>query len=205
VASLRRGHDLGSKRPGWRYPSAQWLCDAERLADLDDKLPAILTGEALPANPGEAITLAHMCQQYKKRYIAAIRLYADAFAVEPKLAADLNTQYRYDAACSAALAAAGQGEDAHLLPDKAAAMFRRWALSWLRDDLSAYANLAGQNNPAMKLTIQQRLAHWRRDPDLASVRDPQSLDCLPDNERLAWQALWREVEESARRLTPNKN
>jgi hypothetical protein len=37
-----------------------------------------------------------------------------------------------------------------LLPDKVAAMFRRWALGWLRDDLTVYANLAGQNNPAAK-------------------------------------------------------
>jgi hypothetical protein len=29
-----------------------------------------------------------------------------------------------------------------LLPDKVAAMFRRWALAWLRDDLTAYTKFA---------------------------------------------------------------
>jgi hypothetical protein len=46
-------------------------------------------------------------------------------------------------------------------------MFRNWALGWLRDDLKAYARLAGQNNPTVKQAIQQRLTHWRSDPDLA--------------------------------------
>jgi serine/threonine-protein kinase len=91
------------------------------------------------------------------------------------------------------LAAAGQGEDAQLLPDKIAAMFRRWALGWLRDDLTAYSKIAEQNNPAVKRAIQQRLAHWQHDPDLASVRDRPALDRLPDNERAAWQALWADV------------
>jgi serine/threonine-protein kinase len=141
-----------------------------------------------------------MCQQHKKRHVAAARLYADAFADEPRLASDLNQQHRYDAACSAALAAAGQGEDARPLPDKVVAMFRRWALRWLRDDLTAYTKFADQNNPALKQSIRQRLAHWRDDPDLASVRDPERFGRLADDERAAWQALWREVDELAKRL-----
>jgi hypothetical protein len=56
------------------------------------------------------------------------------------------------------------------------------------------------NNPRLSQVIQQRLAHWQRDPDLASVRDPQALDRLSDNERAAWQALWREVDELAKRV-----
>jgi hypothetical protein len=79
-------------------------------------------------------------------------------------------------------------------------MFRRWALGWLRNDLTAYTKLAQQNNPAAEQLIQQRLTHWRRDPDLESVRDPAALDRLPDNERAAWQALWRDVDELAKRV-----
>jgi Flp pilus assembly protein TadD len=201
LASLTRGHELGSKQPGGRYPSAQWVRDAERMLVLDKKLPAILQGEVTPSNSGEAIALATLCQQpYKKHYAASARLYADAFADEPKLVADPNAWHRYNAACVATLAAAGQGEDARLLPDKAACMFRRWALDWLRDDLTAYANLAGQDNPAMKQLIQQRLVHWKGDSDLVSVRDAKALDHLPENERIAWQGLWRDVDELLKRV-----
>jgi tetratricopeptide (TPR) repeat protein len=202
LASYRRGHELGSRRPVWRYPSPQWVRDAERMVELEKKLRAILQGEAAPASADEAVSLAQMCQQpYKKLYAASARLYSNAFVFDPKLAADLNQEHRYNAACSSALAAASQGEDTAALPDKTAAMFRRWALSWLRDDLTAYAELAVLNNPASNEMIQQRMAHWRSDADLASVRDPQALDRLPDIERAAWHALWRDVDELANRTT----
>jgi serine/threonine-protein kinase len=140
-----------------------------------------------------------MCQQpYQKRYAASARLYAEAFALDPKSAADLNLQHRYAAACSAALAAAGPGEAARSLPHKSGAMFRRWALGWLRDDLTAYAKLAERNNPEVNKAIQQQLAHWRSDADLVSVRDPRALDRLTEIERAAWLALWRDVDELAK-------
>lgn len=77
-------------------------------------------------------------------------------------------------------------------------MFRGWALGRLRDDLQAYARFAQQNDPKVKQSIQQTLAHWRHDPDLASVRDPQALERLPEPERAAWQSLWRDVDELAK-------
>jgi serine/threonine-protein kinase len=189
---------LPSSHPQQRLATQQ-LRDCERYLVLDGKLPAIIQGVTSPANPGEALTLAQMCQQHKRRHVAAARLYADAFAAEPKLAADLGQQHRYNAACSAALAAEGEGEDARLLPDKVVTMFRHWALGWLRADLTAYAKLAEQNNPTVKQAILQRLAHWRQDPDLASVRER-----LPDNERAAWRALWRDVDELTKKVEPTR-
>jgi tetratricopeptide (TPR) repeat protein len=32
LAEYKRGHELGSKRPDWRYPSAEWVHEAEQLA-----------------------------------------------------------------------------------------------------------------------------------------------------------------------------
>ena len=86
---------------------------------------------------------------------------------DPQSGADLSQQHRYNAACSAVLAAAGQGADARLLPDKVVFMFRRWAVCWLRDDLRAYAKLAARNAPQANQAIQQWLTHWRSDTDLA--------------------------------------
>jgi Tfp pilus assembly protein PilF len=199
--ATRRALEVLPRDDPRRRNALQQLQQCERLLVLDRKLSAVLTGEAAPANPGETVALASMCRQpYQKRYAASARLYADAFAAEPRLAADLNQQHRYNAACSAALAAAGQGADARLLPDRVAVMFRGWALAWLRDDLKAYAGLARQANPSVRQTVRQRLLHWRADPDLASVRRPQVLDRLPENERAAWRALWRDVDELSQRL-----
>ena len=55
----------------------------------------------------------------------------------------------------------------------------------------------------LRQVIQQRLAHWRSDPDLASVRDRQSLDRLHEDERAEWQALWRDVDELAKQVATN--
>jgi hypothetical protein len=42
--------------------------------------------------------------------------------------------------------------------------------------------------------VRQRLAQWQKDADLASVRDKEALDRLPEDERAAWQRLWDDVE-----------
>ena len=41
LAELKRGHELGSKSPNWRYPSAQRVREIERLVELDRKLPGV--------------------------------------------------------------------------------------------------------------------------------------------------------------------
>jgi hypothetical protein len=82
------------------------------------------------------------------------------------------------------------------LPNKVAVMSRRCTLGWLCDEVTTYA----KNNPAMKEVIQQQLAQWRRDSDLGSVRDGRALERLPENERTAWQALWRDVDELLTRV-----
>src|SRR5439155_24808782 len=109
VPEFRLGHELGSKNPRWLYPSAQWLRNAERLAQLDMRLPRILKGEDRPADAAERVQLGWLCQQqYKQLNAAAARFYAEAFAAEPKLADDDSTNHRYNAACAAARASSGQ-------------------------------------------------------------------------------------------------
>jgi Tfp pilus assembly protein PilF len=199
---LKRGHELGSKVPGWPNPSAQWVRMCEHLLELDRKLAAILRGETKPAHAAESLELANLCQQhYKRFYATAARFYADAFAADPKLAADKGQQHRYNAACSAALAAAGQGEDARSLPDKDAQRLRQQALDWLRADLAAYAKLAERDEPAAKQTVRQKMVHWQQNADLASVRDRDALDRLPEAERMAWYQLWDDVTGLLKKVT----
>jgi tetratricopeptide (TPR) repeat protein len=135
---LKRGHALGSRNPGWRYPSAEWLREAERLVGLDTKLPQLLKGEAKPANAAECLEIAVLCGHYKKLPVAAVRFFQDAFADQPGLADDLRTRHRYNAACYAALAGCGQGKDADPLDAQEGARLRNQALDWLRADLTAW-------------------------------------------------------------------
>jgi hypothetical protein len=115
----------------------------ERLLELDEQLPAFLEGKITPAGPGERIELAVLCS-LKGLHRAAVRFYEEAFAAQPKLAGYLNPGHRYNAACAAALAGCGQGQDAAKLDDKERAGLRRQALDWLRADLEAWRRLLDQ-------------------------------------------------------------
>src|SRR5262249_2383163 len=144
------------------------------------------------------LELGWICQRPNKRlHVAATRFAADAFAADPNLANDFRKQHRYHAACSAALAAAGQGADARLLSDEDVPALRRQALTWLRADLAVYARVA-KTDPKQKEAVRKRLAHWQQDAHLASVRDPAALDLLPEEERAAWRRLWDDVESLRR-------
>jgi serine/threonine protein kinase/Tfp pilus assembly protein PilF len=191
--SLRLGHGLGSPRPApaWPYRSAEWVRAAERFAVLADKLPMFLSGEAQPANVAESIALAQLCHFQKKEHGAAC-FYARAFAAQPALAADLNNQNRYNAACTAALAGCRKGEDASQLKDKECAGLRKQALDWLRADLAGYTGLLGQGFSQNNAAVQHRLRRWQQDAYLANVRG-DALARLPESERKAWQKLWADV------------
>jgi eukaryotic-like serine/threonine-protein kinase len=193
LGPLKQGHALGSQRPDWRYPSDRSVRQCESLLALDRRLAAVLKGAEV-ANTIERLQLAWLCQQpFKGLYRASARLYADAFAAEPKLADDLRKpRHRDCAARAAARAAAGQGRDACNLDDRERSRLRRQAQDWLRADLAAYTQLAEKGKEDRQL-VQQRLARWQQDTDLATLRDEKALAALPEKERMAWRQLWADV------------
>jgi serine/threonine-protein kinase len=192
LVSFRRGHEMGTKRPGWPYPSAAWVHEAANLAALEVKLTAFLQGSFSPTDAAQRLGLVTVCQA-KKLHAAAVRLSADAFAADPKLAADLRAAHRYNAACFAAMAASGQGEDARKLKGGERLELRRRALTWLRADLAAYTRLHDGGPSADRPFVQQRMTHWQMDPDLAGLRDAAALAKLPTEERAACAKLWAGV------------
>jgi hypothetical protein len=194
VAELRRGHELGSRNPHWKHPSAQWLRQAEHLARLDDRLPDVLAGKDHPKDAAERLGFARVCQLHLQNYAVATCFYSDAFAGEPRLADDLDAQHRYNAACAAALAAAGLGKDAGKLDAKERGILRQKALAWLRADLKAYRQRLEKSADRSGPMIAQRMRQWLQATDLAGVRAPEALARLPEAERAPWQQFWQEVE-----------
>ena len=204
VQEIRLGHELGSRNPSWPHPSAQWLRNAERLAQLDMRLPKILKGEDRPADAAERVQLGWLCQQqYKQLNAAAARFYAEAFAAEPKLADDDSANHRYNAACAAALASSGQGKDADKLDEKERARLRQQTLAWLRADLAAWRKILDKEPVKARPFVRQSMQHWQQDTDLAGVRG-DALAKLPETERQDWRKLWQEVEELGKRAADSK-
>ncbi len=199
LVALRRGHVLGSKRPGWSYPSGRGVREAERRVELDAKLPAVLRGEIRPANASEAAQLALLCLSFKRRPAAAARLYQETFSADPKLALHLDLGHRYNAACAAALAGCGQGEDAGTLGAMDRLHWRRQALTWLRADLRAWRHLLDRDPLKARPAVAKQMQHWLADPDFSVVRGPDALGRLSPEERAAWARLWADVSALAAR------
>jgi tetratricopeptide (TPR) repeat protein len=199
VEELRVGHALGCRRPGWRYPSAEWVRNAERLANLDARLPDVLKGKAQPADAAERLALAELCVTYKKLHAASARWFAEAFAAQPALADDLSSGNRYNAACAAALAGCGQGKDADGLDEKKRAALRHQARDWLRADLAAWNRLLDQDADKARPVVVQQMCHWQVDADFAGVRGEAALAKLPEQERPGWQKLWTDVADTLAR------
>jgi serine/threonine protein kinase/tetratricopeptide (TPR) repeat protein len=192
VAAFRRSHELGAKQPGWNHRAADEVKRAERLAELDRRLPDVLGGN-VPSSAAETLEFARLCGlPCKQQHAAAARLFAAAFSVEAKLAADLSASNRYQAACCAALAGCGQGQDSPPAQEPCAAL-RRQALEWLRADLERWSRQSDDADPRSRRAAQVALTRWRENPDLAGLREPAELRKRPQTEREAWRKLWTDV------------
>jgi serine/threonine protein kinase/WD40 repeat protein/tetratricopeptide (TPR) repeat protein len=196
LEARRRGHELGRGRPGWRYPSGQWVKRSERLLALDRRLPGVLAGQ--DAGPAEQANLAELCLQYKGRYADAALLYGKAFAASPGLAEALSLPHRYNAACAAALAGCGQGAGAGGLSAAEKARLRGQARDWLAASLVGIGKHLA-DHPASARDIEGGLRSWLAEPRLSGVRDAKGLAGLPDEERRRWAELWGEVRDLMRR------
>jgi hypothetical protein len=184
---------LGSKQGGWSYPSAEWDRQGERLVSVAPCLPAVLKGEHQPADSSERLAFGEMAY-CSKHYAASVRLYATVLEADPKLADDLKTGHRYNAACSAALAGTCKGDDDPPPEEAEKAKLRQQARDWLRADLVLRGQQLEAGTDSARREVRAKLEHWKTDRDLAGVRDPEALDKLPDEEWQAWRAFWGEVD-----------
>jgi serine/threonine-protein kinase len=155
-------------------------------------LPAFLAGNHQPRDNDERLALQGVCQ-FEGRHAAAARLYADAFAADPALAADRGRTHRYYAARAAAQAGCGRGTDAAGLGPAERARWRRQALEWLRADLAAWVQVLDGDSAPARGRVRSALILWRDDPDLSCVREAAELDHLAPDEQKEFLALWADL------------
>jgi serine/threonine-protein kinase len=144
--------------------------------------------------------------QFTNRTHALARLYADAFAADPRLAEDPSAGHRFRAARAAALVGCGRGADATGLGEQDRSRWRKQARQWLREELAAW-DKSLDSSPAARTLAGRTLARWRADPDLAGLRAPAELARLSADERKDCLALWAEFDDVFRRagsFTPNR-
>ena len=198
---VRRGPGGTSPRPRAGLAAArlalslgEWVRDAERMAALDARLPAVLKGDDHPADAAEGLTFAQLCTD-RKLHAAAARLYAEALQADPKLGrrspgpAPPTTPPappRWPAA------AKGRTTLRPMRPREPSCAARPSTGS--RPSWRPGPRSSRTASPTARATVRLVLEHWKADPDLAGVRDEAELAKLPEAERQAWHALWAEVE-----------
>ncbi len=153
----------------------------------------LAAGRANPATPAEAIEFAEFVSRPpRRRYVVAVRLYGWVFAADPALADDLKNGHRYNAACIALRAAAGKDEEMTAFGVEEWGYLTGLARKWLRANLAQLTSQA--KDPKRSQEVRERLTYWKKDADLASVRDPAWLAAMPPANRKAWEAFWGDVD-----------
>jgi len=201
IAEYRRAFTLGYPEATARHQTC------ERLLALRPKFADLLAGYAQPTNNGERLVLADLCNQpFERCYARAAQLYVDAFAADPRLANDSSgSEQRLNAACAAALAGCGHGQDAERLEKAERAWLRGKALGWLQAELLSWKRRAARTqNQQDRSAVRRALLAWQRRRALEGVRDPIALEKLPDVERLAWRNLWQEVQITLAEAEPRR-
>jgi serine/threonine-protein kinase len=201
LAEYRRGDELGKRRPGWSYPSAEWVSQAERASALAERLPAVLSGKERITAASDRVEFAHVAHALKS-YRAAARLYAEALREQNNLLDD--GALRWEAACATAQAGCERGVGEPRADADERAVLRCQARDWLRAGITAWrraidSGVAGSRRAAV-VDLQQAQA----DPDLAGVRDPAALALLPEAEQIEWRKLWMEVDALLDRARANR-
>jgi tetratricopeptide (TPR) repeat protein len=193
-AEAKRGGDEEAARAFLKvrllYPPGSPRAQAAQRFLMAKRLPVLLSGEARPADNAERLAFARIAHE-QKHYPFAARLWAEALAGNPQLGDGRRTQHRYHAACSAALAAAGQGKGE--APLAAKAKLRGQALEWLKADLTAWADLLASGAPQARAAVVKALRHWQKNTDLVGLRDREALAKLPAEDRAACERLWADV------------
>jgi serine/threonine-protein kinase len=201
LASYRRGHVLGSKQPGWRYASAEWVRHSEQLVALDFLLSKVLKGEAQVADASALMELARFAAQQKRMFAATSGLFQESFRAHPEwidarappAPNGLPFTNRRFAAATAAMAGAGVGDGAGLSQETRSA-WRRQSRDWLREEIGSWARRLDGATLEGTTEIGKLIADLHADGWLAPVRGAAALARLSDDERKEWLRLWDDVE-----------
>lgn len=197
LVELRHGHELGMKRANWGYPSAQWIAEAERFAALEAKLPDMIGGNLASSDMVDKAAWGELCRR-KKLYVRAATFLAEAIE-QSSFTGRAGEQLRYDAACAAALAAGGHGEEGAELELTQRCRWARQSVDWLRANLNDYSNLIETQQVRDIAAMARSLRQWQTDPKLAAIREPEFGCMLPNEEQQMLRSFWEAVESLRKR------
>ena len=165
-----------------------------------NRLPAVIRGDDKPKDAAERLALAYIAY-YMEHFGASARLFTGPFQSDPQLAEDMTAQNRYNAACAAALAAAGKGNDKPPSEPQRPGGGSRPSTGSRRISPTGPSR-PSPVRPRRTLLVKETLVHWKADADLAAIRDEQSLNSLPEDQQKACRSLWADVDMLLKTIVP---
>jgi serine/threonine-protein kinase len=191
AASTGKALELFAADDPLRPQAERQLKRTQLVLGVEEQLPLVLEGKK-KASGQELADSARVCLEFLRRYPTAVQLYRQAFQSKPG-GETLAGRYRFLAARAAALAGAGQGDEAAGLSADERAGMRAQARAWFRADLDHYARQLPQAQPALVLYLIEELAQRLNERDLAGLRDEKALAGLAPEEQRAWQQVWADT------------
>jgi tetratricopeptide (TPR) repeat protein len=156
----------------------------KELFDCEGRLDDVLAGKQ-QVTPRRRRLCATVCL-VKRRYLEAVRLFDEAFALEPPQDDDV-----FAAACAASRAAEQAAGD---MPAAERTGLRNKAIAWMRADVAAWSKvLDSSGKEADRVRLLRSVYPWRREPNLAPIRDADAIRALPPEQQAQCRALWRDV------------
>lgn len=199
VASYKEAIRLDGTNAGFTASlarAARWKALTPRIAD-------VAAGRKKPDSPREALEFAEICRQPdQKRYVAAMRLVAEALVTEPTLVENLADSQRYAAAQSAISGVTGTDADMTVFGIEEWGQLTDLAHQLLRADLAIWTERA-EDKQTWADAVRGRLSIWLSDPHFDPVRDPAWLASMPEPDRKRWQLFWSEVQELFESVFPS--
>lgn len=160
--------------------------EAERM--ILPNLAAMLDGTQQPRDNDERLALIGVCR-FENRFATLARIYAEAFAADPKLTAN----HRFAAARVAVQTGCGRGIDATNLSESERKNWRAQARAWLREDLSVRVRALDRDFNKYRDQAHQALTKWQSESELAGIREAIELEKMSAGEKAECQELWAKV------------
>jgi eukaryotic-like serine/threonine-protein kinase len=190
VATYKKIGEVVRNSPEEVESAKQEVARTEQFKALDSQLKQPTTPAIKLQFPNQLREFIRSCLD-AHRFDKATQAWAAMLAANPALGKDRNKSTLYYGARMALKAGCGKQQNVIKADQKT---LRNQALNWLKEDLAHWAKLLDQGVPESRETTIRWLNDWKRNPDLAAIRDEEALQKFPADEQSKWRALWQDVE-----------
>ncbi len=198
LASMRLAHERGSKRPNWRFKSEEHLRKCEEQVAKAERVRKVASGEEAATSWKDQVDLAQFgLTAHQPR--AALHLYREAFAREPKPLSTPLLPHRTTAARAAIASMKDSTAPVPGIPIESTVALSKMAREWLLQEVEARAGLSRRTDNGQE-AWKRFILDIHESKDWHPVRDQSQMIPLGGDEMKAWAEFWARLEREREKL-----